>query len=48
MSDWRRDMEEIIAKVYASLIGKDLKTIDNVPEPLREKVLELCGESKGM
>lgn len=30
-----------MAKVYADLIKKGLKTIEDVPEKLREEVLEL-------
>lgn len=33
-----------MAKVYADLIKKGLKTIDDVPEQLREEVRELLGE----
>lgn len=32
-----------MAKVYADLIKKGLKTIDDVPEKIREKVLALLG-----
>ena len=34
-----------MAKVYADLIKKGLKTIDDVPEQLREEVRELVAES---
>ena len=30
-----------MAKVYAELIRKGLKTIDDVPEPLRQTVLDM-------
>lgn len=33
-----------MAKVYAALIRKGLKTIDDVPEKLREQVLKLLAE----
>ena len=33
-----------MAKVYADLIKKGLKTIEDVPEQLRDKVAELLGE----
>ena len=33
-----------MAKVYADLIKKGLKTIDDVPAKLREAVLDLLGE----
>lgn len=33
-----------MAKVYASLIKKGLKTINDVPEHLRQEVLALLGE----
>ncbi len=32
-----------MAKVYADLIRKGLKTIDDVPEKIREEVLALLG-----
>ena len=31
----------MIAKIYANLIKKGLKTIDDVPEHLREEVLKI-------
>jgi len=34
-----------MAKVYAELIKKGLKTIDDVPESLREEVLKLLNEN---
>ena len=34
-----------MAKIYAALIGKGLKTIDDVPAPLREEVKKLLEES---
>ena len=34
-----------MAKVYANLIKKGLKTIDDVPESLREEVLKLLNEN---
>lgn len=33
-----------MAKVYAALIKKGLKTIDDVPENLRDEVRALLGE----
>lgn len=33
-----------MAKVYADLIKKGLKTIEDVPENLREAVVEILGE----
>ena len=33
-----------MAKVYADLIKKGLKTIDDVPEKLKEAVLELLSK----
>ena len=33
-----------MAKIYASLIRKGLKTIDDVPEKLREAVKEILSE----
>ena len=33
-------------RIYAELIRKGKKTIDDVPEPLREKVLKLLGEKE--
>lgn len=30
-----------MAKIYANLIRKGLKTIDDVPEELKEKVIEI-------
>lgn len=33
-----------MAKIYAALIRKGLKTIDDVPENLREQVKALLGE----
>lgn len=33
-----------MAKIYASLIKKGLKTIDDVPEQLREEVQKLLEE----
>ena len=41
-------MDEIIAKIYASLVNKNIKTINGVPEPLRKRVLELCEQIKVM
>lgn len=35
-----------MAKIYAELIRKGKKTIDDVPEPLREEVLKLLGEKE--
>ena len=35
-----------MAKVYADLIRKGLKTIDDVPEALREAVKKLLEESE--
>ncbi len=37
-------------RIYAELIRKGKKTIDDVPEPLREKVLKLLGgkEAEGV
>lgn len=37
MSSW-------IAKIYADLIKKGVKTIEDVPENLRKEVRELLGE----
>ena len=34
-----------MAKIYADLIRKGLKTIDDVPDRLREAVLEILNES---
>ena len=34
---------KLMAAVYANLIKKGLKTIDDVPERLRDAVLELLG-----
>jgi len=33
-----------MAKIYASLIKKGLKTIDDVPEQLRDEVMKLLEE----
>lgn len=33
-----------MAKIYVSLIRKGLKTIDDVPEPLRSDVMKLLEE----
>lgn len=33
-----------MAKVYANLIKKGLKTIDDVPENLREEVIRILNE----
>ena len=33
-----------MAKIYAALIRKGLKTIDDVPEHLREEVLAILAE----
>lgn len=33
-----------MAKIYANLIKKGLKTIDDVPEKLKEAVKEILGE----
>lgn len=33
-----------MAKIYAALIRKGLKTIEDVPENLREQVKDLLGE----
>lgn len=35
-----------MAKVYAELIKKGLKTIDDVPEKLRDAVMALLGGDK--
>ena len=35
----------MIAKIYANLIKKGKKTIDDVPEELKEQVLEILSES---
>jgi len=32
-----------MAKIYAALIRKDIKTLDDVPENLREEVEKLLG-----
>lgn len=32
-----------MAKIYANLINKGLKTLEDVPEKLREEVKLLCG-----
>lgn len=34
-----------MAKVYADLIKKGVKTIDDVPEKLKEAVLAILGEN---
>ena len=34
-----------MAKIYVALIQKGIKTIDDVPEPLREKVQQLLEET---
>lgn len=34
-----------MAKVYADLIKKGIKTIDDVPKKLKEAVKEILGES---
>lgn len=36
----------IVAKVYADLIKKGLKTIEQVPEHLRDKVKELLSDGE--
>ena len=36
-----------MAKIYAALIRKGLKTIEDVPENLREQVKALLGEERG-
>lgn len=33
-----------MAKIYANLIRKGIKTIDDVPEKLKASVLEILGE----
>lgn len=33
-----------MARIYANLIKKGLKTIDDVPEELREEVLRILGQ----
>lgn len=33
-----------MAKIYANLIRKGLKTIDDVPEKLRDEVLKILSE----
>lgn len=33
-----------MAKIYAALIKKGLKTIDDVPEELKEEVLKILAE----
>ena len=33
-----------MAKIYAALIEKGLKTMDDVPEKLKDEVLKLLGE----
>lgn len=35
-----------IAKVYADLIRKEEKSIEDVPEKIREQVREILGEEK--
>lgn len=35
-----------MAKIYAALIRKGLKTIEDVPEKLKAAVLELLGENE--
>lgn len=35
---------DYMAKIYASLIKKGLKTIDQVPEPLRKEVEAILAE----
>lgn len=37
---------EAIAKIYASLIAKGLKTINQVPEPLRDAVQVLLNNDQ--
>ncbi len=37
----------MIARVYAALIRKGLKTLDDVPETLRETVDQLLRETAG-
>lgn len=34
-----------MARIYASLIKKGTKTIEEVPQKIREEVLKLLGES---
>ena len=41
MRSVRTDRRLIMAKIYADLIKKGLKTIDDVPERLREEVEKL-------
>ena len=36
----------LIAQVYADLIKKDLKTIDDVPTELKEEVQKILNEEK--
>lgn len=46
MKDLQQTKEvKIMAAIYASLIKKNLKTIDQVPEKLRDQVQELLSES---
>lgn len=35
-----------ICKIYAYLIKKDLKTIDEVPENMRDKVVDILSKMK--
>ena len=35
-----------MAQIYAKLIKKGLKTIDDVPENLKEEVLEILNQNK--
>lgn len=45
MKDLQQTKEvKIMAAIYASLIKKNLKTIDQVPEKLRDQVQELLSE----
>ncbi len=37
-----------MAKVYAALIQKGLKTIDDVPAQLRDEVRKLLGDTDGL
>ena len=42
---WLQSEVIAMAKVYADLIRKGIKTIEDVPEKLREEVRELLAES---
>lgn len=37
-------MDKIMAKIYANLINKGLKTIDDIPENIKEVVKELLNK----